>query len=234
MPITFNRTRTQLAQLVLGKIQQVIPSEAVSVDMDAVYEACDIRLKEMHALGIFWRNVTPRSTDFTVPANTISASAASVGDMLFPIAMHVVDGSLDEPVMLIGVREYAEIPNKTQGGVPEKAYWTGTQSAEFLFWPRPTAATTAKLHYQAFADDTSAGGVLDIDVSMLRAVVDLVKYDLGDQYGVSEEKMKRWQAEATLAERRIRNLSAPRTDYAVVKVDDWKWTAPQRETDYNR
>ena len=230
MPITFTQTRQALATTVLRKIQQA--TSVISTDMDLVYEAVDLRLKEIHALGIFWRNVAPREVSFTIPANIISASAASVGDMLFPIAMHVVDTSLDEPVMLIGLREYQDIPNKTQAGVPEKAFWTGTQSAEFLFWPRPSAATTAKIVYQAYADDTSSGSAVDVDVSMIRSISDMVKYDLGDMFGIDEAKMARWKKEATEGERRIRYLSAERTDHGPVKVDDWKWTAPARETDY--
>jgi len=232
MPIIFTRTRQQIATKVLTHIQQA--TSVVSADMDLVYEALDLRLKEIHALGIFWRNVTPRDVSFTIPANVISASAASVGDMLYPIALHVVDSSLDEPIMMIGVREYQAIPDKVQAGTPEKAFWTGTQSAEFLFWPRPSAATTVKLVYHQIIDDTSSGSAVDVDVSMIRSVCDLVKYDVGEIFDVGEQTMQRWGREAEKAERRIRYLSAERKDYGIVKVEDWTWTAPQRETDYGR
>lgn len=218
MAIVFTRTRQQIADLALGKLGVKDGGiSAVSADMDVIYEAVDLRLKEMHALGIFWRKVTKRPLSFTIPANIASASASV--DILFPISMHVVDGSLDEPVDLIGIREYAAIPDKAEAGVPLKALYAG--SAEFIFWPVPTAVTTAKLVYEKIADDTSSGAAADVDVSMIRSLKDLVAFDCADHWGKDEQQIARWERQATLAERRIRNLSAQRVDHAPVAVDDF-------------
>ena len=218
MAIIFSRTRQQIADLALGKLGVKVGGISVaSADMEIIYEAVDLRLKEIHSFGIFWRKVTKRPLSFTIPSNVASASASV--DILFPISMHVVDGSLDEPVDIIGVREYAAIQNKAETGVPLKALYAG--SAEFIFWPVPTADTTAKLVYERIADDTSSGSAPDVEVSMLRSLKDLVAYDCADHWGKDEVTIGRWEREADKAEKRIRNLSAERVDYSAVAVDDF-------------
>jgi hypothetical protein len=216
MTISFSRTREQLAQLVLGKIQQVQPTAVISADMDTVYEAVDLRLKELHVLGTFWRKVPKTPLSFAVTNNVNSASATV--DVLFPIAMSVVDGDRDSAVKIISTREYASITDKTATGVPTTAVWKG--GAEFVFHPVPITDTTARLTYEKIADDTAASTAPDVDVAMLRSLCDLVKYDLVDQFGVPEDKAARWAREATMAEKRLRNLMVERVDYTTVAVDE--------------
>ncbi len=216
MTYAFSLTRESLAQNVLGKIQQVRPTAVDSADMLTVYEAVDLRLKEMHALGMFYRKVPSVPLSFQITNNIISASATA--DILFPIAMMIVDGDREIGVRLIGTREYAEIEDKTSTGVPQTAMWKG--GAEFIFNPVPIIDTTAKLTYARYADDTAAGTAPDVDVAMLRSLADLVKYDLVDQFGVPADKAARWEREAAKAERRIRYLSAQRVDPATVQVED--------------
>lgn len=216
MTISFSRTREQVAQLVLGKIQQVRPTAVVSADMDSVYEAIDLRLKEMHVLGIYWRKVPKVPLSFSVTNNIVSASASV--DILFPIALTIVDGDSESSVKLIGAREYSAIEDKAATGTPTSAVWKG--SAEFIFHPVPITDTTAKLTYEKYADDTAAATAPDVDIAMMRALCDLVKYDLVDQFGVPSDKAMRWEREATKAEKRIRYLAAQRVDYATVTVDE--------------
>lgn len=226
MTTSFTRTREQLSRMVLRKLQ-VQGGSDVSADMDIVYEAVDLRLKEMHRRGIFWRKVDEVALGFTVLPSTISAS--TTGDILFPIRMFVKDGSDDEPVDIIGPIEYAAIVDKTQTGTPEKALWKG--GAEFFFWPIPTASASAGLVYQKIADDTTAGAAPDVEVSMLRWLKDLVAFDIADDFEVDEAKIKRFAAEADKAERNIRALNAERKSFEPVAVDDWP-AAERRETDY--
>ena len=47
MTTSFTRTRTQIAQRVLGKVIKIGAQTAISADADTVYEALDLRLKEM-------------------------------------------------------------------------------------------------------------------------------------------------------------------------------------------
>lgn len=231
MTTSFTRTRTQIAQRVLGKVIAQGATTAASADYETVYEAIDLRLKEMHKMGIFWRKVTSVPVTFSLTAGINSASAGG-GDILFPIKMTYTNGTNDDPVYIIGATDYAAIEDKTRSGDPEKALWKG--GTEFLFYPVPVADGTAKLLYEKIADDTSAGAAIDIDVSMIRCMVDIIKYDVADDYGVGEDKQGRWRVECEKAERDIRKLGAQHVDLMPVAVDDFDSRQPnsRRATDY--
>ena len=228
MTTSFTRTRSQIAQRVLGQVIKIGAVTAASADADTVYEALDLRLKSMHKLGIFWRKVTTVPTTFSLTSSVASASAGA-GDILFPLKVTFTDGSLDEPLELIGPREYAAIEDKGRIGVPEKVMWKG--GTELLFYPVPGSDGTAKILYERIADDTSAGAAVDVDVAMILPLMKLVRYDIADDFGVDEVTQNRWSKEAERAERDIQKLAAPRIDYRTVQVDDYD--APDgRETDY--
>ena len=232
MSTSFTRTRLQIAQRVLGKVTKMSPAQAsvASADLDTVYEALDLRLKEMHKLGTFWRKVTSVPVTFSLSSSVATASAGA-GDILFPMKVTFSNGDDDDPVYIIGIREYAAIEDKTRIGDPEKVLWKG--GSEFIFYPVPGSDGTAKLLYEKIADDTTAGSAMDVDVSMIRPMMDLVKFDLIDDYGIDETTAQRWEREAQRAERDIRKLGAQRVDYLPVAVDDFDNRHPNtRETDY--
>lgn len=233
MTTSFTRTRTQIAQRVLGKVIKLGAATMNSADSDTVYEAIDLRLKEMHKLGTFWRKVTSVPVTFSLGAGIVSASAGA-GDILFPIKLTYTNGTNDDPVRIVGIAEYAGILDKTRTGNPEKALWKG--GTEFLFYPVPVSSGTAKLIYEKIADDTSAGAAIDIEVSMIRPMMDIIKYDVADDYGIDEQTQVRWRSEAAQAERDIRKLGAQHVDYAPVAVDDFDSRQPNtmRDTDYGR
>lgn len=224
MTTSFTRTRTQIAQRVLGKVIKIGSITAASADADLVYEAIDLRLKEMHKLGIFWRKVTSVPVTFSLDSGIISASAGA-GDILFPLNVSFTNGTNDDPVEIIGIRDYAAIVDKTRTGNPQKALWKG--GSEFIFYPIPSTSGTGKLLYEKIADDTSAGSAIDIDVSMIRPMMDIIKYDVADDYGVPEQTQIRWRAEARQAEIDIRKLGAPHVNYAPVAVDDFDGRSSQ-------
>lgn len=228
MTTSFNRTRTQIAQRVLGKVIKIGAGAAQSADYDTVYEAIDLRLKEIHKLGIFWRKVTTVPVTFSLGASVATASAGA-GDILFPIKCTFSNGAIDDPVTIVGMSEYAAIPDKTRTGNPEQVLWKG--GSEFIFYPVPSVAGTAKLLYEKIADDTSSGAAIDVDVSMIRPMMDLVKYDVADDYGIAEQTIMRWKAEAKEAERDIRKLSVQRVDSTPVQVDDFDHNYNER-SDY--
>lgn len=232
MTTTFNRTRTQIMQRVAGKVLKLGASSVASADSDTIYEAIDLRLKEMHKRGTFWRKVTSVPVTFSLSSSVATASAGA-GDILFPMKVTFTNGSNDDPVDLIGISEYAAIEDKTRIGDPERALWKG--GSEFIFHPVPGSDGTAKLLYEKIADDTSAGAVIDIDVAMIRPMMDLIKYDIADDYGVPEKIIQRWMVEAEKAERDIRKLDVQRVDYTTVAVDDFDNRQPnsRRDTDYN-
>ena len=231
MSTSFTRTRTQIAQRVLGKVIKIGTTNAASADADTVYEALDLRLKEMHKLGTFWRKVTSVPVTFSLTASIATASAGA-GDILFPMKVTFTNGTNDDPVYLIGKSEYATIEDKTRTGNPEKVLWKG--DSEFIFYPVPGANGTAKLLYEKIVDDTSSGAAIDIDVSMIRAMIDIIKYDVADDFGVDETIQSRWSKEATRAELDIRRLGAQRVDLLPVAVDDFDGRQPnsRRKSDY--
>ncbi len=231
MTTSFTRTRTQIIQRVLGKVIKIGAATPASADSDTVAEALDLRLKEMHKNGLFWRKVTSVPVTFSLASSVVSASAGA-GDILFPIKITWTNGSNDDPVTLIDSKQYAAIPDKSRTGNPEQALWKG--GTEFFFYPIPGADGTAKLLYEKLADDTTAGAAIDIDVSMIRPMMDLVKYDLADDYGIPEQTVQRWAAEAVQAERDIRKLGTPRTDLAPVPVDGFDDRPYRRAKDYGR
>ena len=229
MSYSYTRTRDQLAVLVLRKLG-IIGSNtttAATADADQAYEAIDLRLKEMHRLGVVWRYVSNTPLSFAVTANVATASATA--DIQFPMALFIADSSMDQPVDIINVRQYASIEDKAQTGLPVKALWRG--GAEFQFWPVPTTTTTAKLVYEKIATDTTAGASIDVDTSMIRWMRDIICYDLGEQYGKSEQTMARYERESEKAERNIRKLNAQRVDYSPVAVDSFT-NERRTESDY--
>ena len=229
MPVSFNRTRTQIATMVLAKLGIGARGQTqLSADTDLVYEAMDMRLKEMHRLGIFWRKVETVPLTFSVGSGIISASATI--DILFPISLTFTNGSNDDPMEIISPLQYAKIEDKSQTGNPQRAVWD--RSAKFTLWPIPVADGTMKLLYEKVADDTSAGAVIDIDVSMLRWMRDILCYDCGDYFRKDDNLMMRYKAEAEIAEKNIRKLNNVQVDYAPVAVDDWSTTRGSRESDY--
>ena len=231
MTTSFTRTRNQIAQRVLGKVINIGAVSADSADYVTVYEAIDLRLKSMHELGIFWRKVTAVPVSFSLSAGEATASAGG-GDVLFPIKMTYSNGSNDDPVSIISPVQYAAIEDKARSGNPEKALWKG--GSEFVLYPVPSEAGTAKLLYEKIADDTSAGAAIDIDVAMIRPMIDLIKYDVANDYEISESTIQRWRSEAMQAERDIRKLGALHVDLSRVAVDDFDDRQPnsRRATDY--
>ena len=232
MSTSFTRTRLEIARRVLGQVTKALPAQAsiASADLDTIYEAVDLRLKEIHKLGIFWRKVTNVPVTFSLSSSVATASAGA-GDILFPIKMTFTNSSSDDPMDIIGYREYAAIPDKDAIGNPKKAMWKG--GSEFIFYPVPNANGTGKLLYERIADDTTAGSAIDVDVSMIRSMINMVKYDVADDFGVDEQTQARWERAASQAERDIQKLAALRTDLQPVAVDDWT-SRNQSETDYGR
>jgi len=223
MTTSFSLTRTQIANRVLAKVTKVPNDRTMeSVDAELIYQALDLRLKEMSKRGTFWHKVTTVPVEFSLASGTVSASAGA-GDILWPISITVADGDNDLPVSIIGMAEYAAIKDKQREGTPTQALWKG--GSEFLFYPIPFEDGTGKLLYEKIADDTSAGAAIDIDVAMLRPMIDIIKYDVADDYGVDESIQQRWRVEARQAEIDIRKLGAQRVDYTAVAVDDFDGNA---------
>lgn len=214
---SFTRTLPQFQALVLRKLRYLDPGESTSADDAAVVnEALDLRLKELHALGVLWFNVAGAATSRTLAASSASHSLAAVTDFLFPVSLSLVVGAEEYPIEIISHREYQEIQSKTDTGEPEKAFFSGST---IYLWPVPNAEYTAKLTYQAIAADTNSPDAPDVPVAMMRALVTLVASDCADDFGVPEDRVQRLLLEAQAAERMLRTLNTERVDTTRVVAD---------------
>lgn len=214
---SFTRSLPQMQKLVLRKLRVIDPEETPdATDAVIVNEAIDLRLKELHSLGVLWFNVSGAATDLALSAGSVTHSLAAVTDFLFAVTVKLRIGSEDRPIQIISHAEYQAIHDKTEQGEPEKVFISG---ATCYFWPVPNMAYTAKLTYQAIAADTANPDTPDIAQSMLRSLVTLVASDCADDFAVPEQRLQRLRAEAAMAEVTLRALNAERVDNTPVKAD---------------
>lgn len=210
----FTRTREQLQLLILRKlgVLGVADTTAAAEDAALVNEAMDLRLKELHRLGVLWNQVSATETSLTTVAATATLAIAAT-DYLFPITLNLRVGGDDTPIEIIGHREYQAIPNKSDAGEPTQAYING---ATITFWPVPDDAYSVKLTYEAIADDTATSVAPDVRVEAMRCFALVVASDLADDYGLPEGKTQRMFAQAQDAMKTLKLLNVQRTDTTTV------------------
>jgi hypothetical protein len=214
---SFTRTVPQLVAKVLRKLGAIGIDEATSSEDTAVVrEAMDMRLKELHALGTLWFNVAGAATSLTLVSGSASI-ALGLSDFLYPVSMKLRIGTEDRDVEIITHAEYQSILDKTETGEPEKVFIASDGTA--YFWPTPNANYTAKMTYQAVAEDTNAVGAPDVPVAMQNAFTDLIAGDLVEEFNVPERKATRILDYAKEAERKIRILNSPRVDNVTVEIE---------------
>ena len=217
MPYSFTRTLPEVRMLVLRKLRYIDNGETPSGDDSAVVdEAVDMRLKELHSLGVLWFNVAGSTSDLTLVAGTATASLSALTDFLYPVSARLRIGTEDREINIISHRQYQAIENKAESGEPSEMMVSGGVA---YFWPTPADDYTVKLTYHAIALDTDGTSAPDLPVSMLRAFVTLVAADCADDFGVPEQRYQRLQAEAEIAEKRLRMLNTERVDTTPVCVE---------------
>lgn len=212
---TFTRTREQLASLVLRKVGVLASGETADPDdAEIVYEAIDLRLKEMHSKGVLWWNVSGAQSSLSLVSGTATVSAAA--DVLFPVTVALTISGEDKPLEIIGHREYQEIIDKTETGEPEKVFFSG---GVYRFWPVPDANYTGKHTYEQIAADTASSTAPDVEVSMMRSLRNIIAYDVADDFGIPEGTIVRWAAEKEAALHTILALNQERVDPVVVAAN---------------
>lgn len=122
---TFTLNREEMAGKILQKLGVIGPSEPTGGDdLAVVADAMDMRLKELHVLGVLWWNVSGSSTSVSLTSGVATATISPT-DYLFPVTLTLVVGVDEHPITIIGHREYMAIQNKTESGEPEKAFISG-------------------------------------------------------------------------------------------------------------
>ena len=214
---TFSRTREQMRDMIGRKLGiKEAGQELDSEDASIVLEAMDLRLKELHRLGVLWWQVSGASTSITLTGGTVTAEIAAT-DYLFPVSLMLTVGTDEQEIELIGHREYMAIPDKTSQGEPVSAYISG---ATIRLYPVPSQAYTVKLTYQAIAADVENGAAVDMPVEMMRAFSVLVAGDVVEDFGdIDPNKAARLMNQAEPAMRTIRALNAQRVGASTVTAD---------------
>jgi hypothetical protein len=209
-------TRENLAARILRKLGVIGGAESPEPEDSAtVNEAIDARLKELHALGVLWWNVSGAQTTVTLVGGTATATI-SPSDYLLPLSMLLVVGTEQQPIRIIGHLQYQAIPDKAKTGEPEVVFIDGVTCR---FWPVPASSGSAKLTYQAIAADTEHGTAVDVPAAMLRALSDVVAADLVDEYEPPPQKTARLLAKQPLALRTLRMLKREHVDTAPVEAE---------------
>lgn len=211
----FALTREQMARKVLGKLGVLDTHESTSAhDLFVVTDAMDLRLKELHALGILWFNVAGSQTSVALTAGVSTASLSAITDFLFPVSMMLTVGTSQYPLEIIGHAEYMAIQDKATQGEPEQVFISGTTAT---FYPVPAQNYTAKLTYQAIAADSETSQPLDLGSGMARAFIDVVAGDLVDEYQVQEPQASRLLVKQSQGMTILRTLNAQRVDNTTIQ-----------------
>ncbi|MBP7484199.1 MAG: hypothetical protein KA781_02725 [Aquabacterium sp.] len=213
---TFTRNREQFATKVALKLGVVATGETVGGnDLAVICEAIDLRLKELHVLGVLWWNVSGATTDVTLTGGVATATISAT-DYLFPVSMAVRVGTEDRPLEIIDHRAYQAITDKASQGEPENVFIQGSTAR---FYPVPSTAYTAKLTYQSIAEDSATSTPLDIRTEAIRSFIDVVAADLIEEYEVPEPKASRLMAKQEIGMRTLRALNQQRVSTATVTPD---------------
>ena len=192
------------------------PDDGVSAsDATLFYEALDLQLKSLHSLGLLWWKVSSTTTDVTLTSGDGTEDAPT--DMLYMVDLTVRSGSTDSSVDIITNSEYQGIENKADSGLPNRAY-VDQEAQKIFLHPIPDSAYTLKETYAKIVDDSAASTDIDIPAWGLKALIDLLKASLADHFGVSEEKIIRWERNARLAIKDLRTMNSPRVDHTVVEI----------------
>jgi len=212
----WNPAQYLLRDKVLRKLGVIGESESGDPGQSSVVQdAMNSRMKELHTLGVLWWDVAAAQTPLTLTANTATATVVSE-DFLYPLTASIDVANEQEPLDIISHAQYQAIPDKARTGQPEQVYFSGSVG---YFWPVPATAYTARLTYQAIAENVDPTTRIDMPAAALRAFVDLVAGDLVDDFGLDSQKAARLVAKQPQAMRTLRMVAYQRVDSALVTPD---------------
>lgn len=211
---TFSRTREQMRDMIARKLGiKEAGQDLDAEDAEIVYEAMNLRLKEMHRLGLLWWQIGGAQTSVTLTGGTATATIAAT-DYLLPVSLMLTVGTEQQAIDIIGHREYQAITDKATTGTPEKAFISG---ATIRLYPVPSTTGTAMLTYESIAADLEAATAPDLPVEMMRSLACVVAADLLDDFdSIDPNKAGRIMSGVEPAMRTIRALNAQRVDSATV------------------
>ena len=213
---TYTRTREQLRDMIGRKLGikeagQAFPAEEAAI----IDEGIDLKLKELHALGVLWWQVSATETNLSLTGGVESVTMG-LTDFLFPVSLHLVVGNDRQEITIVDRATFLAIPDRTSAGEPEVAHFDGLK---VYFNPVPAQNYTAKLAYQAIAEDSAFGSAVDVPLEMLRAFSTLVAFDLADDFMVDGATFQRLQLQQPGALSMIRTLNAQKVQNVTVQPE---------------
>lgn len=213
---TYTRTREQLRDMIGRKLGvkesgQAFPAEEAAI----IDEGIDLKLKELHSLGVLWWQVSATETNLSLTGGVESVTMG-MNDFLFPVSLHLMVGNDRQEITIVDRATFLAIPDRTSAGEPEVAHFYGLK---VYFNPVPVQNYTAKLAYQAIAADSSPNTAVDVPIEMLRAFSTLVSFDLADDFAVDGATFQRLQLQAPTALSMIRTLNAQKVQNTIVQPE---------------
>lgn len=192
--VDWSLTRERICDKALEKCQRLGIGRTVSGDDRALcLEALDSILKNLLWRGYSWPKTATGSSSLVLTSGL--ASIAMPTDYYSGAHINYVDASGNEvPLPLPTTREeYASIPLKTtQASYPQQVY---IDNFNILFpYPLTNQSVTLKVYYQKVIDDSVAQSSLSLDSPWILGLVYGVAAEVGDEFGVTVEKLARFEA----------------------------------------
>lgn len=217
MSVNFSLTRERICDKALEKCKRLgIGRPATSSDRSLCLEALDTVLKNLLWYGYSWPKTISAFAPLSLTTNL--SSLALPNDYYTGGRLNYVDASGNEvPLPLpITAEEWRLIPNKTtQAAYPIKVY---VDNFNVLWpWPRTNQTVVLNLYYQKVINDSAAASATDLDSPWLLGLAYGVAAEVGDEFGVDEKKLvkfeMKWREQRALG---IMNEAPPGPDRMTV------------------
>lgn len=193
MTISWSLTRERIADKALEKCQRTGIGRTVSADDRALcLEALDGLLKNLLWYGYSWPKT---ASGYTTLAFLSGAQTSALPSDYYTGAMlSYLDASGQEVNLpLVTQEQWKSITSKlTQATYPDRAFID--RFNVLWLYPVPSAGLSVRLYYQAVISDTAAGTAPDLDSPWYLGLAYGVAAEVGDEFGVSEQKIQRFEA----------------------------------------
>lgn len=214
----FTRTREQMRDLVARKLGvkesgQTLPAEEATI----IDEGIDLRLKELHALGVLWWRVAGSEASLTTAAGVESVSLSALTDFLFPVSLMLDQNGSRRPVEIVDHATFAARGDAVARGEPDMAFFSGST---LRLSPVPAGAYSLKLTYQAIAKDGETGQPVDVQQGAMRAFAAVVAADLVLDFQVPQDTASVLLSKQPDELKTIRTLAYQRVD-SVTTAPEW-------------
>lgn len=190
--VDWSLTRERICDKALEKCGRLGVGESVaSEDRNLCLEALDSILKNLLWRGYSWPKTLSSHT--TLAFTTGLTFKALPQDFYTGAQIAYVDASGNEiPIPLVTTSEWNSIVLKSQQAqYPDRGYIDNFNV--LWLWPVVNAALTINLYYQKVILDSVAQSSIDMDSPWMLGIVYGVAAEIGDEFGVSEKKLARFE-----------------------------------------